>query len=142
MSESKILTQTKSKIEMYEKGLNIIRDLILDFLKQDSLKSTFSKVEDAIQDIKTSAESMASAHQEESYLEEYFGNKFDHLKSEAMALIKNVSQEELRRGGQKAQEYIQTSSENVKKQMQANPMVTVAIAASLGVLISNMLRSK
>ena len=84
---------------------------------------------------------MASAHQEESYLEEYFGSKFDHLKNEALALIKNVSQEELRIGGQKAQEYIQESSENIKKQMQANPVITAAIAVSLGVVVSNMLRS-
>ncbi len=142
MTENVIITQTKSKLENYEKGFNLIQDLIVDVLKQDSLKGKFTGVGEIIHDIKTSIESMSSIHQEDAYLKEYFNNKFDRLKKEALHLLTELPQAELRIGTQKAQEYIQENTEWVKKTVQESPILATSIAFTVGLFISNLMRKK
>jgi hypothetical protein len=141
MTESAIITQAKHKIENYEKGLNLIKEIIVDFLKQDSLGSKFAKMQDALEDIKIAAESMANIRQEDAYLTEYFDNKFSSLKNEALTLLSTLSKEEFRLGGQKAQEFFNENTEWLKNSIKENPLVAATIAFSIGLLVSGMLRS-
>jgi hypothetical protein len=141
MADSQMITKTKHKLDLYEKGLGILKELIVDFLKQDSLKDRFAKIENTLQDIRASTENVASIDQDDTYLENYFEHKFRSLKKDVLSLLSEISQEELRLGGEKAQAYVKSRTEWLRKRIQDNPLLATTLAIVVGMAISGMRRS-
>lgn len=139
--ENMIITQARHKIGNYEKGLNIIKDLMENFFEQPSLQDRFNQAQNAIEDIKLSIESMANVRQEDAYMKDYFQNKFDHLKRQAFHLLSQISQDEFRIGSQKAQEYFEENTEWIKEKFSTNPFMSAAVAFAAGLVVSSVLRS-